>query len=833
MSSPRSNPVNGSSPKTSPATQQTPPPVHRLSNTALKKLSITGLSLQQSSPDYSALETLPKTPSNLSSSSSASAPSTPTKNPAQQNAIKQKPDPEQAKRDAKKQERERKKMEARRVQEEAVKTLRDQLTLGRLTICVGSGVTLYSAPSQSQRLSWWGLMSNALDYFEDQASTLSQQPMNKADLAAARRILNSSNATEADREDVANRIQKLLGNRIDLETTWLRSQFKNLYKNYVDQPEILDSIRALSERGALLFTTNYDDLLERHCKLDPIDGSDASGLMSWRRGARQGVFHPHGYWRNASHIVLSAEKYWRGKNDEVVQETLQHVLASNTVLFVGCGGGLSDPNFGPLIHWVGQKNIGTTASHYILLQAAETNPVTELPLIHLRCANSDDIARFLNDLLEPIERREGLISEIPNHHERKRIHDWLAPLDQSQFLNDMTNLQGPNRFDRQVTHSQDVWDLNKPSRVRLQGEEGWGKTMFCTSVIQNTLGNCRKSSLRRSRDSLAYFYCATYNPYLENPGVRRHDFNQFLRTAISQLSPPNVVPAPLRDLYTSCTRFHPARLPTNVELQVVLFQILWLLDQPPAPKRGSAPAPGETYMIIDELDSLTARMRDEFGRFFRILSSQKFEHFHLLITANSMVTVGGDPPPRPTTPKIKGKKKKPMAVHNPFSHMPLTPGVNPTNWHTVTLDRTTTGSAMLEWVRDRFTNDGSLLCYKSIRHELALQIYNFGENFRWVFWKLGQLGDAGDQASLLDDQALKDLANSILNDPDSEGVSSDNDEERTGRNDPADNGSYYDPTDDTVGAFDPDDDDDDILPGGKRPKQQKDSNKRKKPKYTW
>lgn len=188
----------------------------------------------------------------------------------------------------------------------------------------------------------------------------------------------------------------------------MRAQFQNLYKDYVDQSEILDAIKALQQQGAILFTTNYDDLLERHCDLDGIDASDPAGLISWRRGSRPAVFHPHGYWRNANHIVLSAEQYWRVKNEPIIQETLQHVLGTKTVLFVGCGGGLADPNFGPLIRWVGQKNIGTGASHYILLQRTEKNPVTQLPLIHLRCDSFDDIPRFLKDLLDPAQRREGL-----------------------------------------------------------------------------------------------------------------------------------------------------------------------------------------------------------------------------------------------------------------------------------------------------------------------------------------------------------------------------------------------------------------------------------------
>ncbi|KAI0483453.1 SIR2-like domain-containing protein [Xylaria cf. heliscus] len=737
----------------------------------------------------------------------------------------------QERKEAKQRERARKKLEADRVQEEAVKRLSEQLKLGRLAICVGSGVTLYSAPSQSQRLSWRGLMNNALDYYENQASTLSQQPINQADLISARRILEKDNTTEADREEVANRIQKLLSNRIDLEATWMRTQFQNLYKDYVDQMEILDAIKALHQNGALLLTTNYDDLLENHCNLDSIDASDPSGLISWRRGSRQAVFHPHGYWRNANHIVLSAEPYWRVKNDPVVQETLQHVLASRTVLFVGCGGGLSDPNFGPLIQWIGEKNVGTGASHYILLQAAERNPVTQLPLIHLRCESFDAIPRFLKDLLPTSQRREGTLSELADDRERRRIHEWLRPIDQSWFLNDMINLQGPNRFDRQVTQSQDVWTVNSPSRVLVTGNGGWGKTMFCSSVIQHTLRDCQLGTIQRGRDSLAYFYCLTYRPQMESPRVQVYDLNTFLRTVISQLTPPDVVFEPLRNLYTACTRYHPSRLPTDAELIEVLIQILWILDRPTTPKKGDPVAPGETYLVIDELGGLMPNIRDKYSRFIKLLASHRLQHFHLLVAADSLVSVGAPAPPRPKklqlskmggggkgkgTGKITGK-----GTGNPpqsFLHnTPQTPGLTAANWHTITLDFTTTNTAMIEWIRDNFANNPSLATFKNLRGELVQNIYAYGQNFRWVYWRLDRLGKLAEEIGNVDVDTLADAARAILAEEDDDGDDGDDGDDD---DDDADDGNGADP------SFDPDDDDV-VLPGGKRPKKQQKPGKKK------
>ncbi|TGJ82340.1 hypothetical protein E0Z10_g6414 [Xylaria hypoxylon] len=796
-------------PSSSPASFQTSSFGTSVLGTSISGSSIPGIPIPGLSIPGISIPSTTDSGSTMSSSVNFNPQPTP-RAPTREDRRQQRREAKERERVANERERERKETESLRVQDEAIERLREQLKLGRLAICVGSGVTLYSASSQAQRLSWWGLMSNALDYFEDQAAGYITQPINQADLASARKILRKNDPTEADREDVTNRIQKLLATRIDLETSWMRAQFQNLYKDYVDQLDLLDSIKSLHQQGAMLLTTNYDDLLEKHCDLEPIDASDPNGLVSFRRGSRPAVFHPHGYWRNASNIVLSAEQYWRVKNDQVVQETLQHILATKTVLFVGCGGGLSDPNFGPLIHWVGEKNLGSGASHYILLRGREPNPVTQLPLIHLRCESFDDIPRFLKDLLDPSERREGTLAELPQGRERIRIHNWLAPTDQSGFLNDMLNLHGRNRFDRQVTQSQDIWAVNTPSRVRVRGEDGWGKTMFCTSVIQHTLRECRLGALKRARDSLAYFFCATYRPYMDTPDIEVHDFNVFLRAVISQLCPPDAVFASLRNLYTECTRYHPARQPTNAELQAVLIEILWQLERPPAPKMGDPVVPGETYLVIDELETLEANMRDEYSKFIKTVAGLQLEHFHLLVTAENALTLGIEPVLRRKRP-LKGKGKKGKSFNKIFGLAPQPPAekaANATNWAEVTLDWTTTGTASIEWIRDRFNNDPSLANYVHIRQDLIFQIHGSGQNLRWVYWKLNRLAEIGAAADL-DDAELKEAAEAALEESDDEGD---------------DDGSMYDAGDNDDGDYD---DDGDVLPGGKRPKGQKNSSNKK------
>lgn len=229
--------------------------------------------------------------------------------------------------------------------------------------------------------------------------------------------------------------------------------------------------------------------------------------------------------------------------------------------------------------------------------------------------------------------------------------------------------------------------------------------MFCASVIQSTLRGCRLGTVQRARDSLVYFFCVTYRPYIEDPPVQMHNFNLFLRTAISQLSPPGVVFAPLRTLWMECTRYHPARLPTNVELQTVLIQILWQLDNPLVPGNGEPVAPGETYLVIDELELLDSTLRDEYSRFIKLVAGQQFVHLHLLISATNPLTAGISPPARPIARGSKGNKGKARAVPSISGIAQPSPAPNAAKWEEVVLDSTTTATALSEWINDHFLND--------------------------------------------------------------------------------------------------------------------------------
>nr|QZS37060.1 C164AB protein [Hypoxylon sp. CO27-5] len=603
--------------------------------------------------------------------------------------------------------------EARRRQERAVEKLRFELNAGKLAICVGSGVTMFSVPvAERQRLGWTGLVMNAVHYIEDQAAGIAHE--NRREIRAARRLLRKQNVTEHDLFDAINRVTTVMKKRADLYPSWLRHAFEGLYDR-VENKELLDVLRQLQRKGAMLMTTNYDDLLENHCGLPSISASDTDRLYSFQRRSFDGVFHPHGHWKDSSNVVLSAEHYYDVVRHEGVQETLRHVLSTRTVLFVGCGGGLQDPNVGPLLRWIGEKHATRGAGHYLLLPRIEQNPVPALSLNHLVCENYADIPTWLTRLLDQSDRREGRVHEFSENRQRENISNWLSPVDQSLFLNDILDLEmGPaNPFHQEVTGREDFWDLAGNRFFWVTGDKGWGKTVFCSSVINSTRQMCRRISANppRSRDSLAYFFCTTYDVHERTSTLHQHDFHTFCCTVLEQLCPPRKIHDALRQLYSTCTQYHPDRRPTNAELQDVLITIIDSWDREIVKPGQDNTQPGETYLILDGLDGLSRTYQDPYVSFLREIKTRDFHHFHILLGSRDLGYV---------------------------RNLPGLP------WNQIICSELSVGNVMDQYIQRRVHNEEGFWNIHpppnaANRARVVDTLLQTGHSFRWAYWKLQQL----------------------------------------------------------------------------------------------
>lgn len=58
---------------------------------------------------------------------------------------------------------------------------------------------------------------------------------------------------------------------------------------------------------------------------------------------------------------------------------------------------------------------------------------------------------------------------VSENSQRKLISDWLQPLDQTRFLIDNCNLQGPTDVSDDLTNKKGIWQDNKYLLARVLG----------------------------------------------------------------------------------------------------------------------------------------------------------------------------------------------------------------------------------------------------------------------------------------------------------------------------------------------------------------------------
>jgi hypothetical protein len=284
--------------------------------------------------------------------------------------------------------------ETARRQKQVLARLQKALNDKGLVIIVGAGVTLSATADASgkplPRTTWTGLVRDGLDYI------LEGDYLD----ASNRRIRRAYEALEDNDKagllDAANIMKDLLV-QLRQYPTWLESVFGSLHKD-VRHPAIFDVLKALHEKGAVLLTTNYDDLLERFCNLRRIGRSNMDDILKFKRGDLDGVFHVHGSYQDPHEVVLDSVNYYQVMQSDEVQNILKTFLEFKTVLFVGCGSELEDPNFDALLRWASERQKNISNRHCLLIRNGDT--LNYSPLIRLKYGpDYQDLAPYLKNLL--------------------------------------------------------------------------------------------------------------------------------------------------------------------------------------------------------------------------------------------------------------------------------------------------------------------------------------------------------------------------------------------------------------------------------------------------
>jgi len=119
------------------------------------------------------------------------------------------------------------------------------------------------------------------------------------------------------------------------------------------------------------------------------------------------IVHLHGHWEDPESVVLGIRSYEAILGDAHAQAMLRALRTFRTLIFIGYGSGLVDPNFGALLGWSRSVFAGSEYRHFRFATDDETEQLQrqhspeERMFVIPYGKNHSDLRPFLNRLREP------------------------------------------------------------------------------------------------------------------------------------------------------------------------------------------------------------------------------------------------------------------------------------------------------------------------------------------------------------------------------------------------------------------------------------------------
>jgi tetratricopeptide (TPR) repeat protein len=271
--------------------------------------------------------------------------------------------------------------------------LREEFAAGQVVVIVGSGVSI-AATGGAPVASWVGLLEDGVAYCESLLG-----PSLPAGWAKRRRAAVASGDTEeliGAAEDLTSR----LGGRDGGEfARWLERSVGRLEAT---KPAVLEVLAGL---GVPLATTNYDGLLEAATGQPAVTWRDGTKMEQVLKNQRKAVLHLHGHWETPVSVVLGIRSYEAVLTDAHAEAMRKALASTRTLVFVGCGAGLADPNFSALRGWLTQVFARSPYRHYRLCRSEELPDLWQEHDLDERIVpvaygeRHDDLAPFLRGLM--------------------------------------------------------------------------------------------------------------------------------------------------------------------------------------------------------------------------------------------------------------------------------------------------------------------------------------------------------------------------------------------------------------------------------------------------
>ena len=259
--------------------------------------------------------------------------------------------------------------------------------------------------------SWRGLLLDGIDLCERVIS-----PLPRGWAGRTKDQLDNADAITylAVADEIQRRLRAVGGTReVD---SWIRRSVGEL-RPTPEGRQIIEAVRSL---GRVIVTTNYDTLIE---DLPPKWSSYTWADPRYRTaiGGTKVVLHLRGVVGEPDSIILGSMDHERFSNDLLPQVFDQSLFASNTFIFIGCGGGLNDPDTAPVIDFMNNVMPKKGAEHYILVKGDQLSRFIEHPLSPLISpvaygSNFDDLLPFLKKLASDEELDVSQDPRFYEHH---------------------------------------------------------------------------------------------------------------------------------------------------------------------------------------------------------------------------------------------------------------------------------------------------------------------------------------------------------------------------------------------------------------------------------
>lgn len=228
-----------------------------------------------------------------------------------------------------------------------IQDLRDDAANGRIAFVLGTGFSA-AATENVAEATWVGLLRNAVAFLYDLQGV---QPGPMLDVL-------DGNPKTPDLLAVAQ---------------WVHSTFQGIPGEYANWLERTVARLVVTDRTLLeaipdtdhILTTNYDTLWSERFTRKAITWTEQNSISRYARAPKGFVYHLHGVHTDPKSVILSGQDYGRLAERGAVSAVLRGLATSHSLVLLGYGQGLDDPDFGPFMEWLAADQSTASHRHYL------------------------------------------------------------------------------------------------------------------------------------------------------------------------------------------------------------------------------------------------------------------------------------------------------------------------------------------------------------------------------------------------------------------------------------------------------------------------------------